>query len=79
LYYIDSGKIKKLNTGLEFSGIVSWSDDGKKLLVSGRKYKNSEAELRLLNIKKNPPVILKIIKLNKKTTGSDYDWYVGDK
>jgi Tol biopolymer transport system component len=75
LYYIISDKIKKLNTGLAFSGVVNWSANGEELLVGGRKTKNSRPELRLINLKKNPPGILQVLKLNKKMAVTSEDWY----
>jgi Tol biopolymer transport system component len=75
IYNMKSNKIRKLNTGLEFSGVIGWSADSEDLLIGGRKTKNSQPELRLINNEMSPPIVLQILKLNKKTTGTDDDWY----
>jgi Tol biopolymer transport system component len=75
IYYKNSGKIRKLNTGLAFSGVIGWNANGEELLVGGRKTKNSQPELRLINYKKNPSDVLRTLKLNKKPTATDEDWY----
>ena len=75
LYNHSSGQIKNLETGLEFAGGGMWNTKGTKLLVTGRIKEGERPEMRLLNIEREHPEILKTVTLNENAIGRDFDWY----